>query len=72
MVISTERRQSHELGVNTEPKIMYSKNVGNDERSEEYVCQTIYRRPQTFESSFQTDLVDTKRHVGYLDQKLKS
>jgi hypothetical protein len=50
---------------------MYSKNVGNDERSEEYICQTIYRRPQTFESGFQTDLVDTKRRVGYLDQQLK-
>ena len=70
--ICTERRQSHELGVNTEPKIMYSKNVGNDEQSEEYICHTIYRRPQTFESGFQTDLLDTKRHVGYLDQQMKT
>lgn len=70
--ISTEHRQSHELGVNTEPKITYSKNVGNDEISEEYTCNAIFRQPpRTFELGFQTDLVDTKRRVGYLDQELK-
>jgi hypothetical protein len=50
---------------------MYSKTVGdfdvriNDER-------TLYRQGRTFESGcFQTDLFDTKRHVGYIDDKLK-
>jgi hypothetical protein len=49
---------------------MYSKTVGdfdvriNDER-------TLYRQARTFESGFQTDLFDTKRHVGYIDDELK-
>lgn len=70
--ISTEIRSSHELGVNTEPKITYSKNVGNDERMDESMAwKTVHQRPRTFESGFQTDLVDTKRRVGYLDQESK-
>ena len=68
--IATDFRASHDLGVNTEPKITYSKNVGNDERLEESTSwKTIQQRPRTFESGFQTDLVDTKRRVGYLDQQ---
>ena len=70
--ISTDYRASHDLGVNTEPKITYSKNVGNDERMEESSWKTTSRRARTFESGFQTDLVDTKRRVGYLDQESKS
>lgn len=69
--IATESRSSHDLGVNTEPKITYSKNVGNDERIDESSWKTTSRRTRTFESGFQTDLVDTKRRVGYLDQESK-
>lgn len=69
--ISTDSRSSHDLGVNTEPKITYSKNVGNDERIEESSWKTTSQRSRTFESGFQTDLVDTKRRVGYLDQESK-
>jgi hypothetical protein len=57
---------------------MYSKNVGDfdvrvkEEKHEEYSWNSFYRqKPRTFECGFQTDLFDTKRHVGYLDQELK-
>jgi hypothetical protein len=56
---------------------MYSKNVGdfdvriNNEIMEEYTWNAIYRQPRRFETGFQTDLFDTKRRVGYLDQELK-
>lgn len=57
---------------------MYSKNVGDydvrikdDKIDEEYTWDISYRQPQKFEIGFQTDLFDTKRHVGYIDKELK-
>lgn len=58
--ISTDRQHFRELAVNTEPKIMYSKDVGDGD---------VRYRFRTFESGFQTDLFDTKRTVGYLDDQ---
>jgi len=49
---------------------MYSKTVGDfDVHIDDQ--RTFYRPSRTFESSFQTDLFDTKRHVGYIDNELK-
>ncbi|CAF3330091.1 unnamed protein product [Rotaria socialis] len=69
----TERQQLNDLAVNTEPKIMYSKETGDyDVRTDERVtCYSSYGRQRTFECGLQTDLFDTKRCVGYLDQELK-
>lgn len=56
---------------------MYSKDSGDydvrghDENYEELTWYSSYKRPQTIECGFQTDLFDTKRNVGYLDQELK-
>ncbi|CAF2768137.1 unnamed protein product [Rotaria sp. Silwood2] len=74
----TERQQLRDLAVNTEPKIMYSKETGdydvriNDDKHEELTWYSLYGRPKTFECGLQTDLFDTKRHVGYIDHQLKS
>ena len=73
--ISTERRQSRDLAINTEPKIMYSKDVGDydvrvgEVRHEEFTWNSLYGRAATFERGFQTELVDTNRRVGYLSQE---
>ncbi|CAF1614470.1 unnamed protein product, partial [Adineta ricciae] len=73
--ISTERRQSRDLAINTEPKIMYSKDVGDydvrvgEVRNEEFTWNSLYGRVATFERGFQTELVDTNRRVGYLSQE---
>jgi hypothetical protein len=57
---------------------MYSKDVGDfdvrvkEEKYEEFTWNSVYgQKARTFERGFQTDLVDTKRHVGYLDRELK-
>ena len=56
---------------------MYSKNVGDfdvhlkDEKYEQLICYSSFGRPRTFECGLQTDLFDTKRHVGYIDRELK-
>ncbi|CAF0876906.1 unnamed protein product [Rotaria sordida] len=71
----TERQQLRDLAVNTEPKIMYSKNVGdydvrlNDNKYEELISYPLYGRPRTYDCGFQTDLFDTKRHVGYINRE---
>ena len=75
----TERRQSHDLAVNTEPKIMYSKDVGDfdvrhgDERRfvqhEEYTYSSLHNRPTMLERGFQTELFDTHRDVGYVERQ---
>lgn len=73
--ISTERRQSRDLAVNTEPKIMYSKDVGDydvrvgEVRREEISWNSLYGQARTFERGFQTDLFDTNRRVGYVNQE---
>lgn len=77
----TDRQQLRELAVNTEPKIMYSKDVGDydvrgeNERyrfdEEEVTWRSLSKRPATFERGFQTDLSDTKRELGYIDRRLR-
>ncbi|UJR14743.1 hypothetical protein I4U23_001734 [Adineta vaga] len=73
--VSTERRQSRDLAINTEPKIMYSKDVGDydvrigEVRREEMTWNSLYGHGKTLERGFQTDLFDTNRHVGYLNQE---
>ncbi|CAF1136886.1 unnamed protein product [Rotaria sp. Silwood1] len=73
----TERQQLRDLAVNTEPKIMYSKEIGdydvriNDNKYEELISYSLYGQSKTFECGQQTDLYDTKRHVGYIDNELK-
>jgi hypothetical protein len=72
----TERRPSRDLAINTEPKITYSKDVGDfdvrrqlvehDERS----WQSYLHQPVTSERALQTELFDTKRDVGYIDDAL--
>ncbi|CAF0777396.1 unnamed protein product [Adineta steineri] len=72
--ITTERRQSRELAVNTEPRIMYSKDVGDydvrvvNDKHEAFTWNSLYGQTTTHESGFQTDLSDTKRHVGYINR----
>ncbi|CAF1460677.1 unnamed protein product [Adineta steineri] len=88
----TDRLSSRDLAVNTEPKIMYSKDVGDfdvrigddDESQREYTehqeftWNNLYGRraplhsqSTTYERGFQTDLVDTQREVGYIEQSTK-
>jgi hypothetical protein len=78
----TERQLSRELAVNTEPKIMYSKDVGDfdvrqtDERnmSDDVQTSSAWRsysaRTNTLDCGLQTDLFDTQRDVGYVNHRM--
>lgn len=58
----TDRHPSRDLAINTEPKITYSKDVGDFD-----VRYQFDRRPSR-EFGLQTDLVDTRRTLGYMDE----